>query len=217
MRRFFDYVGHIRRWLIKPARGWLVVGALAWAVAGIRTCPFALETKVRWAGMILQYFGLGVVMSGILGRGKLFQLPNPLRLLRSWFRELPRWKSEGKTIALTAHAKASAKASVDMTVIRATRPAAEVEERLAAAEAAMIEMRNQIEGVRVKHEEDHSRLAEKIDKQRKEASEEIGEVRERMQRALAADINLEWAGILLLAVGLFLGSTSPEVARWFAR
>src|SRR5438046_5300595 len=88
-----NYAKRLGTWLrsedIKPVRQ--IVCVLAVAYLGIRFAPFALETNIRWAGLFLQLLGVVSVMHGLVGKGKVFDVPHPIGAIRRWWTKRPLW------------------------------------------------------------------------------------------------------------------------------
>ena len=216
MKRLVRHFWNNMLWLMSPRRFWAVTLTLIAASMLCAVLPLKLETSIRWAGLVLQAYGITVVMQGLVGRGKLFKMPNPIELARTWWNARPRWNP--RPIDLTAHAVASAKGSASLTAggRAVLPPGAPIEQRVELMERQIADIYAKVlPDIRKAQLESEQRLTTRVLEVKADGEKRAAEAEAKLREAAASDIPLEWVGVILLFVGVVASTIAPEVAGWF--
>ena len=166
--------------------------------------------------MILQGFGLAVVMVGLVGRGKLFKRPNPLALMREWFQSGPKWRGD-RTVAVTGVAAMGEAGDVMSAFgISGLAPGAPIEQRVELLErhVSRIQMHDLPE-IRKEQREGEQRVVTQLRDVEGRMDQRISVSDAKLTDASVKDLPLEWVGVILLLIGMALSTAAPEIAGWF--
>jgi tetrahydromethanopterin S-methyltransferase subunit G len=170
------------------------------------------EKQLRWAGALLQIFGLGSVAKGIdnlrhqfTGNPKVFSLEATKRFLRRIAGRKPQDVLLRGVAAVGYSGAATITASGSGTHSSVEGRIAELEQRLEATEARFLQRL----GAEIKQRE------ESINKERNERLDGEAKTHDLVKTLAVGGIRLELIGLTWLVAGIFLSSFSEELARLF--
>lgn len=188
---------------------WLALAGILVALAVGRLFSTRLSDVVRYAGAMLQIFGLATVAIGLSEMRRLFNRPSLGARIFGWFGRFAAAFKAPKLISVGAFGAGGATVSGEARVVLALGPGASLEERVKVLE------------------ENLNRLREELDAKLQEIRRELSTVREGMQRESherqAADekrdrqieevaiggLHLEMVGLVWLFLGV-LGTSIPD-------
>jgi hypothetical protein len=197
------------RWF--PMLAWVTVGLLAisaWVILTHR------EPCIRWWGTLLQLVGVGTVLNEL--RSSL----NPFgRSLADDRRALWARRPSAPYVLTAATGSMHARFGTPFVLRGSIRPGPGVplDVRIAALEAQADAIQQNIHTVTDAIAKER---ADRIDSQEREASarsEEISQLRQKASEAIAGSPWSSIFGIGWLAVGVVLGGTSNELAKWLGK
>lgn len=206
------WVQRLRHLQSLPTVAWL--GALlALVTIAVLWPPHAKqEVCIRWWGMVLQMFGIYSVLRELLERRKDVGTPNLLTALKLWFAA---WPGRNLTIPLSGNAMVITGGTARVTQ-RAGPPGpdASIEDRLTTAEKNIKFIDDDLG--RVESALDAERRAREIAvrDEKDERIQAIDSIKNAMKEAAAKTLPFSMFGVVWLALGVFLSSTSVELERW---
>lgn len=163
---------------------------------------------------MLQMVGILTVWIDLWSLRKQFGLESTWTWLRKWFARWPSGnvilKIEGIGAATQAGNTASAQGFVG------PEHSASVEVRLSALEQDARSLWVELDSVRGIVEATRQELQQAVDTEAAERSLRHVDLENQLRKATTESIPCSLFGLLCLAVGVFLSSTSPEVAAWFS-
>jgi hypothetical protein len=208
MRRLYNWILHWLRWLfVSPWPFWICVIVIVAAGLFAWVCPWHdTESRMRWAGTALQLAGLVLTAVGILQTRALFHLPSPAAILRGWFAERPKWRTEARLEASTVGLTMRGFAPHLSKSPGADRP---IDERIAWLVAQLDKLEQQI-GVSLRQVTDAA--AAQVSEERNARIAEDAEINKRLKLSATGGLNLSAVGLIWLVLGTVLAGFAPELA-----
>lgn len=203
------------RWLKEGRAVFLCALVLVLAAAYIlcANLPLGGETRVRFAGMVLQIAGIGTVVCGLDQTRKLFGLPGIFRGTTHWLKSWPWRGPPRRTASINVPLEAmSASVNGQFVVVKAERT---IEQRVELLEAELIEVRRDASELRASVTKQRSELEGLIGREAAERDKAISMVSELLSRAQTGGINLSLVGLVWLATGVIMTSIPAELACAF--
>jgi hypothetical protein len=196
----------------------MIVYAMRWIPD--RCIEKGWDDRLRIAGGILQCLGIGVALAGMRAKGKLFHLGSLwedlrslkfVRLLRNYFHLGVGGSAEihGELPSLQGSASATAGGSATARGLPSDH------DRLVALEEQQRVTDARVRAVEREFGAATEELRTAINAERKVRDDQTHELRETIRQAVVGDINLDYAGVLLLLIGILLSNYSPELAKLF--
>lgn len=202
----------VYNWLAEVPTFWAFLAVLAVAVCLPLLLVTPVADAVRYAGLLLQLLGVGVVAYTLRGRGKPFDHAPVLTFARSWIRRAPSFRPRHITLEVTGTAMGSASASADATLWRGHRLDQPVEAQLDAIRENLATLRDDLQAQGSCTNARVAELRNAIDAERAQRSAEIQETKRTLKEIAADSLYLEVAGIGWLVAGIFLATIPAEIA-----
>lgn len=189
---------------------WCILGALCICGIVFRFIS-ASEPTIRWAGMSLQILGFVLALWDLLSISKLFQIPMGIEAVRNYFRG---FKLRGAVIDF---APATMHLSVGDARISVSRnPNANLDVRMAKAEEQIDDLVTMAEELSRKQKENARQFRYELQDQARVLREETGDISKRLRSAVAGGLALQVVGVFYFVFGVFMASTSFELAAWLS-
>jgi hypothetical protein len=208
-RRVSVWVQRVLSWLSEGLR--LIAGVVVVVVLLAIALQLATERTERFVGLLFQLLGLGAIVLDVVQTKRLFGLPGFAAGTLDWLRRFPK---RGHHIAPGA-GRVSATSSVGaFAQVRKDPKDQSVEERLAALEANVSTVYDDISGI-------HHSLGMEVDqreaavrKEQHEREQSVREVRELLERSRTGGLELSFWGAVWIAIGIILTTFPVEIANY---
>jgi hypothetical protein len=227
--RFADII--TRRWMAlrqwardgRPLWWWIAIASLILGVCYMAPVELigveaTVADRVRWAGMVLQFAELGVVVLGLHDSRKQFGRPAVLSealgwLLRLRFVAFPRKTVfADATIVLEGVGSAAGVGQPTVAISEAT-----LESRVATLERKHAELQRSVGTLGHDLATLRDRIKSDLDQERRARADKDREIVAQIETAVIGGIHLELSGLGYLVAGILLATTPDEVAfalRW---
>lgn len=203
-------------WLLEARRffpKWFFVVVLVVFIFGY-LLPGTADDRVRYCGLSLQVVGISIVAWGLRARQRLFNLPSHFENLRAWLHRRPRWGATPQTISVIGTGGVSVSGSGKISFWIDVRPEASIEDRLAALETNVKSLKaEQVETAKELQEETRKRI-EAADSERRKRESAVIDIRRQLETLGVGGLQLEWAGVFWLILGVVLATIPSEIAGW---
>ena len=209
------------KWALEPRLLWasavclIVTAAVLLAVhpnLSLRVAGLKQEQVIRWWGVALQMLGILAVLNDLWSLREQFALESASTWLRKW---LARWPSRNVSIKLEGVGAATATGSAILArgYVGPGHSAA-VEVRLFGLEQHAHALMVELDSVRGTVEAERRERQQAAAIEAAERSRGHSDLADQLTKATTESIPFSLFGLLWLAVGVFLSSTSTEVACW---
>jgi hypothetical protein len=213
---------HMSSWL-RRVYHWLAEVPTFWAFLVVLTfaggLPLLLVTPaadaIRYAGLVLQVVGVGVVAYTLRGRGKPFGHAPVLTFALEWIHRAPRFPPRTITLEVSGTASASASASADASVWRGPRLDQPIEAQLEDIRESIATLQGQVERQGSRTNARLSELQNAIDAERTQRSTQIQETKRILQEVATDSLYLEVAGVAWLVIGIVMATIPAELSALF--
>lgn len=208
------------KWAFEPRLLWaslacLIVTAVVLAPhpnLPLRLAGLKHEQVIRWWGVALQMVGILAVLNDLRSLQKQFGLESASTWLRRW---LARWPSRNVSIKLEGVGAATATASAALSRgYVGPGHAASYEARISALEQHAHHLMVELDRVWGTVAADRLERQQAVAIEAAERAQGHSNLADRLKKATTESIPFSLFGLLWLAVGVFLSSTSMEVACW---
>lgn len=173
------------------------------------------DPSCRWAGMVLQLFGLASVVTGLNETRREFGMPAVHSTLAQWITHFVR--GESKVVEASAGITVGARLTGGM-LLTGTLPElpgdATQEQRVARLEKALQTTMNELAQTAVAMDAKASSLESQISAEGNQRASELARLEQRIQAVSTGGIWLSLMGTAWLFVGVVFSSISPELAKW---
>ncbi len=213
-----DFIAKLRgyavRWILfitwQARVGWffvapVVVFALFAAVGALS------EPLLRWSGGCLQLAGFFLVVADIVGREKLFNVPNLKGKLAQFLSSHPRWP-KGVTVAIAANMTMGVQLSANATVRKGHDGT--VESRLSALESNLTTLEKEAHAQAASLKKQIVDSKAEMDAKVSGLERNLAESEERLGQALSSGITTEWLAIWFFIIGVLAATGSVEICGW---
>lgn len=205
-------------WLAEVPTFWVFLLVLLSSVAVPQMLPVERHDAVRYAGLLLQLLGIGVVAWTLRGRGQVFNHKAVTRYALEWLRRAPiRGPARGRVeLQGTGGMRISGSASVE--VWRGPRLDQPVEAQLEAIRQNLEMVRGKVDSLMAQTDRRLADMNNGLDEERRERVAHIREVTRALERVAADSLYVEVAGLWWLVIGIVLATAPGEVveaASWF--
>jgi hypothetical protein len=175
------------------------------------------EACFRFAGLILQLGGIGLVANGIHETRVRFQQPALREQWRSFLQRL--WAAlttpsiEGQLGVAIPMAAAGMVAAVGTVTLTVGAPPT-LEDRLRAIEEAQRNLQAALDTLRNEVKSDLTTLRQEMAADKKAVEDRLREFRKLLEEEVAGGLNFEMVGLSWLLVGTLVASIPAELAGW---
>lgn len=209
---------------IRAKWGWARQKPLMWANLGLLAAvvlvmfvfpsPDAGDTRLRLLSVILQLIGAWTVWRDLTSTARQFGKPGILKSALDWLKVgFARKKVVlAGSVASLALAGFSARAKVRRT-IDATAP---LETRLGNLESLTKQIDESVDEAFIEIDRRSQKLGEEIKAEAAARTNEIAELKKALESAVTANFGHLAFGAVWLAIGAFLGTMAPEIAKFVA-
>lgn len=193
----------------------------AWvAVAGVLLATvvgFALSINgsagVRYAGTMLQVFGLGTVAVGLSQVRRSFGRPSLLEKIVAWFRQLATAFLLPKPITVQANAAGLAMVAGEASVVVIAGPGASLDRRVALLEENLNRLRDEVDAKENKIRKELSTVRGAVEQEQRAREREGHQISSKMEELAVGGLHLEVIGLTWLVIGVLGTSIPDEIAR----
>lgn len=206
VRRVWYWVGEIPTF-------WTFVAVLGVVIAGCLVCTKMAEDGLRYAGLLLQLLGVGVVAYTLRGRGKLFGKTPVLTFAVAWLRRVPKFRQRHTILEASGSAQANSSSSAEATVWRGPELGQSLEVQLDAIRENISTLRDQLERAEYRSSHKIAELHNAIESERAQRSSQLQEAKRTLETLATDSLYLEVAGLAWLVVGIVLATVPQELAR----
>ena len=212
MPQLSSWLRAVLRWLAEPRLVWITLFVIILAfVVALR--PGASDFQIRVTGLVLQWLGIGTVAHGVHQTRQLFGLPSIMTSIRRWLSHFPRWR--GRVIAMTGTGSLGLSGGTARLEVWSTvDPAAPVDARIQALTSNVDRLKDRISQL---HNEMDTRLREHSEALRQEQgvrAKDDEHLRTRLEAAETGGLQITFAGVIWLFLGVLLATLSPEISGW---
>ncbi|MES9934305.1 MAG: hypothetical protein ABW162_15960 [Candidatus Sedimenticola sp. PURPLELP] len=208
----FRYLSRVIQWLIEPRIVWMCLLVLAAAIL-IPFYTWKTEFSIRLSGYLLEMFGLGLTLFGLVKIRSHFQLDSIKTLLSSWLARFPKWRGN----VVLGVGSARSKSFVSNAFFSVWSP----DDKTAPLEERVDKIITNIERLRDTQSQNRQKIGAiesdvtELKKSEAKAREEMEKkIKEDMESVHAGGIFESMAGLVWLAGGLTLSTLSEELSRW---
>lgn len=203
------------RALIEARPVGLAVGGVIFAAALGLWLSANLSAGVRYAGTMLQIFGLATVAIGLNEIRKCFGQPSLLERFTAWFRQLATAFRRPTPISVNVHEDAMAITGSDVRLEVNPGADAPLDRRVALLEENLKRLRNEVDAKEKKIMGELSTLTGVIDEERRSRETEARRISSQLEEFAVGGLHLEIIGLVWLFLGV-LGTSIPDeiAALW---
>lgn len=214
----------MKSWLWRVWK-WLGEVPTFWGSLAVLMVCFALplglvvkaEDGIRYAGLLLQLVGVGVVAYTLRGRGKLFGRLPVLRHAVQWIRRAPRLRPRNQVLEVSGVACTTAFGNADATIWRGPRLDQSLDAQLDAIRENFETLRGQFDALTQRQSAQHAEVSQAIASERAERSRQVQEARRTLEGMAAESLYLEAAGLVALVIGIVAATIPIELADLLSR
>lgn len=203
------------RWLAALHYFWAAVVLSSLTVAVVAFPHAKQEACLRWWGMALQFFGIVMLVVDLRGAQREFGQPGALERIRH---KMSTWPKQQSGVALGAAIGVSVAIAAGSLKTRVPAdPSASLKDRVKALEANLHHVDTDLADLqqRVSVEGRDREAADRQERAAREAADKALE--QKMTQAATGSFTFSLFGVVWLAIGLVLSSTSVETAKWVPR
>ena len=207
-----NWMSRILSWLRDAYRLWIAI----FAIPGVFLICWAVipswEPRIRITGMVLELMGLATVALGLRGTRSLFGRPSLLGVGRDWLKRFPRFRSEVRSVAVTANFPLEFDIGSAFGTV-GPAPTATIEERVAILEKNVNQIHLLIHETQRKLDQEAQVRQSALESEQRER--EVGDSKNKqlLEEAAAGGLYLETTGVFWLAFGIILATASNEFAK----
>jgi hypothetical protein len=172
------------------------------------------EACIRWWGMVLQFFGIVLLISDVRGAQREFSQQGLSERMRQKLREWPRGNV---TLSLGGAAGFATIGGFGRITVRTpTDPSAAVDARLSALEQNFARLDQELGQTQKDLDAERSARTEAVKAEESARSQADRAIEEKVAKVTAGSFTFSLFGAVWLTVGLVLSSTSVETSKWIA-
>lgn len=176
--------------------------------------PGTIDDRVRYCGLALQVIGISTVAWGLRARRRLFNLPSLWDNLRAYLGQCLRLGAKPQTNSFSGTGGYSLSGRGRVSSWQGVPPDASIEDRLAALEANVESLKTQQAETDKELQEETRKLIEAADSERRMRESAVIDIRRQLGTLGAGGLQLEWAGVFWLILGVVLATAPSEIAGW---
>lgn len=199
---------------------WLGEVPTFWGFLAVLMICFALplglvanaDDGIRYAGLLLQLVGVGVVAYTLRGRGKLFGRLPVIAYARQWIRRAPGLRPRHQTLETSVVSSTVTFGSAGLTVWRTLQPDQTLDAQIAAIRENLETLRGQFDSLAQRQGVQIAEVQQAIASERAERSQQVQAARRTLEGVAAESLYLEAAGLVALVVGIIAATIPVEIA-----
>jgi len=199
-------------WLAEIPTFWAFLAVLTVAICAPLFLVQSAENAIRYAGLVLQLVGVGVVAYTLKGRGEPLGHAPVITFAREWARRAPKFRQGTITLEGNLSSAARASATLEATVWRGPRLDQPIEAQLESIRDNIATLRSQVETQESKASGRFAELRTAIEAESTRRSAQIQETRQTLKVVAADSLYLEVAGLAWLVIGIALATIPGEIA-----
>jgi hypothetical protein len=214
--RTWRWIRALILWLLDARRFWPT-----WFFAGVwvvfiigSQLPGTDGDRMRYCGLALQLAGISTVAFVLLDRRRLFNLPSSIKNLRDWLDRCPRWAAKPQTTSIKGTGGISVGGGGKVSGWIDVPPESSIEDRLIALVANVERLKPEQDGIAKELQEESRKRIEAIDSERRIRESAVIDIRRQLGTLGAGGLQLEWAGVSWLILGVVLATAPSEIAGW---
>jgi hypothetical protein len=189
-----------------------LVGVIVAIVVG-----FGLSAKtsagVRYAGTILQIFGLGTVAIGLSQVRRSFGRPSLVEKVVAWFRQLAAAFLPPKPITVQANVVGVAIVAGEARVVVRASPGDSLDRRVTILEENLDRLRDEIDAKEKKVRTELSIVKAAVEREERARETEARRLSSQMEELAVGGLHLELVGLTWLILGVLGTSIPDELAK----
>lgn len=212
-----SWLGRVWAWLGEVPTFWGFLTLLMACFGLPLGLGFTTEDGIRYAGMLLQLVGVGVVAYTLRGRGKLFGRLPVMRYAIQWIRRAPVPRPRHQVLEVTGVASTNAFGSAELTVWRGPLLDQPLDAQLAAIRENLETLRGQFDSLAQRQGVQIAEVRQAIASERAERSQQVQAARRTLEGVAAESLYLEAAGLVALVIGIIAATIPVELAALLTR
>jgi len=203
------------RWLFSMHYLWAFLGLFAATLAVLALAHAKQEACLRWWGMLLQFFGIVMVIRDLVGA----QTALGERGLRQRVQaKLAQWPGRNVTVSLSGAAAMGITGFAARLTVRApTNPLAPVADRLHALEENFRHIDKELGQAHAAVDQERRDRTDSVKTEAAAREQADQDLLAKVREVSTGSFTFSLFGVSWLAAGLVLSSTSVEVAKWIGR
>lgn len=199
---------------------WLGEVPTFWGFLAVLTVCFGLplglavktEDGIRYAGLLLQLVGVGVVAYTLRERGRLFGRLPVLAYASQWMHRAPSLRPRHQVLEATGAASVTVFGSAEATVWRGPRRDQTLDVQLEAIRENLETLRGMFDSLTQRQSEQNAQLQEAIAAEREARAQQVQAARRTLEGVAAESLYLEVAGLAALVIGIVVATIPAEIA-----
>lgn len=199
---------------------WLFMGGLISSaiISYLFTLVFKrpdLATGLRYAGVVLECLGFGLVVLGLEKTRQEFGQPSTLALIKSWLKLFASAFKKPETQTIEVHSAGHAHISGDVTLIQSAPKDAPLEKRLEVLELNLSSLREDTEKKVTRLSDRLSEVNQTVMSQREQWEREHQSTRRQIEQFALGGSRYEIVGVIWFFWGTVFSNLPEECARMF--
>ena len=214
LKRFWNWLTRLRRWLSEPlpTAAWRTASGLALAALAAWFFASKLQDGIRFFGLFLQLLGVGTVAYGLRKTRELFGQPSLTEQITEWWQRRPKYAPKPQDIVLEAGVMPAPQLA-SFTFQEGVKPDTSVEGRLAALEKKYDALQKQLGEVHNRITTETSQLGAKTKAEQQERERRDREIEERLKELSTGGLSIEWTGLVWLYFGIACATIPDKMAE----
>lgn len=206
-----NWIARTLQWLCEVPTFWLFLLVLFSLVSLPVAVVETTEDAFRYAGLLLQMVGLGVVGYTLRDRGKAFKNKSVLKFAADWFSRFPSLHARERAAEISVVASSSTSMTGNVTVWRAQRLDQPIEAQIKDLYENLVRLRDEMGNISARTFQQMSELQNAIELERVERADQIQQTKRTLRKVAAESLYLEVAGFWWLVTGIILATIPREL------
>jgi hypothetical protein len=207
-----NWIFRMRLWLWEARYAWLFLTLCITVAVVVLHALGCTERQIRWTGMLFQLFGVVTIAWDLRHKGKLFDKPHAFAAALNWFKRFPPFRLPA--------VNASANQVTVLPIVSARGrtgppPGASIEQRVARLESHYDALYDEVGALETSSRRAERELRETLQTESGARGAADEQLTARLDAAVAGGLQLERLGVVFFLIGIFLGTSSPEIAAAF--
>jgi hypothetical protein len=196
---------------------WLALGVAVLAFTAAWFLSTTPPAAIRYAGMMLQIFGLSTVAIGLSQMRRLFGRPSLSARIFAWFGRLVAAFTLRKPITGEGCLVGGGSTLTgEGRVVRGVRAGAPLEERVSVLEDNLERLRDELDSRVQRLKQGLATVKENIDRETQERQVEDQKTARKIEEVAVGGLHLETVGLFWLILGVVGTSVPEEIAGWLS-
>jgi hypothetical protein len=171
------------------------------------------ELLLRYCGLAFQVLGILTVVVGLREKLHLFNRPGFTGEIRRWIERRPRWRPRTQTIIVTGIGGVTMTGGATVSAHGTVSPASSLEIRVAALEAGITALREDLVETKRALDDSISQVKETVGVERRERRAVVKALRVQLEGLGAGGVNIEVMGVMWLLAGVVLATVPDGIVR----